>query len=71
MISPTSSNIIALLRQCSGAIPAAAIYGFRRAAFRRSGPQGNHDIIAYSAPATPRLEAITANTYDALHHGLR
>ena len=43
------------------AIPAAAIYGFRHAAVDDLGLK-DHDIIAYSAPATPRLEAITANT---------
>jgi len=42
-------------------IPAIAIYSFRRAAFTDLGAKDN-DIIAYSAPATPRLEAITANS---------
>ncbi len=42
-------------------IPAAAIYSFRRAAFDDLGLKDN-DIIAYSAPATPKLEAITANS---------
>lgn len=42
-------------------MPAIAIYTFRRAAFEHLGVQDN-DIIAYSAPATPKLEAITANS---------
>ncbi|HEV7317184.1 MAG TPA: DUF1214 domain-containing protein [Ensifer sp.] len=42
-------------------IPAAAIYSFRRAAFSDLGLKDN-DIIAYSATATPKLEAITANS---------
>jgi hypothetical protein len=42
-------------------MPAISIYCFRRAAFEDLGPKDN-DIIAYSAPATPRLEAITANS---------
>jgi hypothetical protein len=42
-------------------IPAIAIYSFRRAAFNNLGVKDN-DIIAYSAPATPKLEAITANS---------
>jgi hypothetical protein len=42
-------------------MPAIAIYSFRRAAFDNLGLKDN-DIIAYSAPATPRLEAITANS---------
>jgi hypothetical protein len=42
-------------------IPAIAIYSFRRAAFTDLGARDN-DIIAYSAPATPKLEAITANS---------
>ncbi|GJG95867.1 DUF1254 domain-containing protein [Cupriavidus pauculus] len=42
-------------------MPAIAIYSFRRAAFVDLGLKDN-DIIAYSAPATPRLEAITANS---------
>jgi hypothetical protein len=42
-------------------MPAIAIYSFRRAAFTELGMKDN-DIIAYSAPATPRLEAITANS---------
>src|ERR1700741_287897 len=40
-------------------MPAIAIYSFRRAAFADLGMKDN-DIIAYSAPATPKLEAITA-----------
>ena len=43
------------------AMPATAIYSFRRAAFEDLGLKDN-DIIAYSAPATPKLEALTANT---------
>ncbi|MCY1407050.1 hypothetical protein D9M71_223320 [compost metagenome] len=42
-------------------MPAIAIYSFRRAAFDNLGVNDN-DIIAYSAPATPKLEAITANS---------
>jgi len=42
-------------------MPAVAIYSFRRAAFDNLGLKDN-DIIAYSAPATPKLEAITANS---------
>lgn len=42
-------------------MPAIAIYSFRRAAFDTLGIKDN-DIIAYSAPATPKLEAITANS---------
>lgn len=42
-------------------MPAVAIYSFRRAAFENLGLKDN-DIIAYSAPATPKLEAITANS---------
>lgn len=42
-------------------IPAAAIYSFRRAAVNDLDVKDN-DIIAYSAPATPKLEAITANS---------
>ena len=42
-------------------MPAIAIYSFRRAAFGGLGLKDN-DIIAYSAPATPKLEAITANS---------
>jgi hypothetical protein len=42
-------------------IPASAIYSFRRAAFDELGLKDN-DIIAYSAPATSKLEAITANS---------
>jgi hypothetical protein len=43
------------------AIPALAIYRFRPAAFSVLGMKDN-DIIAYSAPATPKLEAITPNS---------
>ncbi|MDM0021629.1 DUF1254 domain-containing protein [Variovorax saccharolyticus] len=43
------------------AIPAAAIYRFRGAAFDDLGLKDN-DIIVYSAPATPKLEALTANS---------
>jgi hypothetical protein len=42
-------------------MPAVAIYSFRRAAFTHLGMKDN-DIIAYSRPATPHLEAITANS---------
>jgi hypothetical protein len=42
-------------------MPAIAIYSFRRAAFDELGLKDN-DIIAYSAAATPKLEAITANS---------
>src|SRR5262245_25977968 len=42
-------------------MPAIAIYSFRRAAVTDLGCKDN-DIIAYSAPATPKLEAITANS---------
>lgn len=42
-------------------MPAIAIYSFRRAAFDNLGVKDN-DIISYSAPATPKLEAITANS---------
>ncbi|WP_413560782.1 DUF1254 domain-containing protein [Bdellovibrio sp. HCB209] len=42
-------------------LPAVAIYRFRAAAFEDLGLKDN-DIIAYSMPATPRLEAITANS---------
>jgi hypothetical protein len=42
-------------------MPAIAIYSFRRAAFSDLGMKDN-DIIAYSATATPKLEAITANS---------
>ncbi|WP_413991707.1 DUF1254 domain-containing protein [Labrys okinawensis] len=54
-------------------MPAIAIYSFRRAAFDNLGMKDN-DIIAYSAPATPRLEAITANSttpYIAAYTDLR
>jgi len=42
-------------------MPAIAIYSFWCAAFDNLRVKDN-DIIAYSAPATPRLEAITANS---------
>jgi hypothetical protein len=42
-------------------MPAVAIYSFRRAAFDNLGLKDN-DIIAYAKPATPHLEAITANS---------
>src|SRR5215831_19462469 len=54
-------------------MPAIAIYAFRRAAFNDLGCKDN-DIIAYSAPATPRLEALTANSttpYIAAYTDLR
>jgi hypothetical protein len=41
-------------------IPAVAIYRFRAAAFNDLGVKDT-DIIAYAKPATPRLEALTAN----------
>jgi hypothetical protein len=54
-------------------IPALAIYSFRRAAFNELGLRDN-DIIAYSTTATPKLEAITANSttpYIAAYTDLR
>jgi hypothetical protein len=54
-------------------MPAIAIYSFRRSAFADLGLRDN-DIIAYSATATPRLEAITANSttpYIAAYTDLR
>ena len=54
-------------------MPAIAIYSFRRAAFENLGAKDN-DIIAYSATATPKLEAITANSttpYIAAYTDLR
>jgi hypothetical protein len=54
-------------------MPAIAIYSFRRAAFTELGMKDN-DIITYSATATPRLEAITANSttpYIAAYTDLR
>lgn len=42
-------------------IPATAIYSFRRAGVDDLGLKDN-DIIAYSSTATPKLEAITANS---------
>ena len=55
------------------AIPALSIYRFRAAAFKDLGLRDN-DIIAYSHTATPRLEAITANSstpYIAAYTDLR
>jgi hypothetical protein len=54
-------------------MPAIAIYSFRRAAFDDLGLKDN-DIIAYSTTATPKLEAITANSttpYIAAYTDLR
>src|SRR5215475_1820208 len=54
-------------------MPAIAIYSLRRAAFENLGMKDN-DIITYSATATPRLEAITANSstpYIAAYTDLR
>src|SRR5262249_15503708 len=54
-------------------MPAIAIYSLRRAAVNNLGYKDN-DIIAYSAPATPRLEALTANSttpYIAAYTDLR
>jgi hypothetical protein len=54
-------------------MPAIAIYSLRRAAFTALGMKDN-DIIAYSAPATPKLEAITPNSvtpYIAAYTDLR
>ncbi len=54
-------------------MPAIAIYSLRRAAFTDLGMKDN-DVIAYSATATPRLEAITANSttpYIAAYTDLR
>ncbi len=42
------------------ATPAVAIYRFRASAFKAFAITDN-DIIAYSKPATPKLEALTAN----------
>lgn len=42
-------------------LPATAIYSFRRAGENDLGLKDN-DIIAYSSTATPKLEAITANS---------
>ncbi|MCP3447611.1 DUF1254 domain-containing protein [Bradyrhizobium sp. CCGUVB14] len=42
-------------------MPAIAIYSLRRGAFTALGMKDN-DIITYSATATPKLEAITANS---------
>src|SRR5262245_58876026 len=54
-------------------MPAIAIYSLRRAAFTALGMKDN-DIITYSATATPKLEAITANSstpYIAAYTDLR
>jgi len=54
-------------------MPAIAIYSLRRAAFTDLGMKDN-DIITYSATATPKLEAITANSstpYIAAYTDLR
>jgi hypothetical protein len=54
-------------------MPAIAIYSLRRAAFDNLGMKDN-DIITYSATATPKLEAITANSstpYIAAYTDLR
>src|ERR1700743_2173762 len=54
-------------------MPAIAIYSLRRAAFTDLGLKDN-EIIAYSATATPKLEAITANSttpYIAAYTDLR
>jgi hypothetical protein len=54
-------------------MPAIAIYSFRGAAFTNLGMKDN-DIIAYSSTATPKLEAITANSstpYIAAYTDLR
>lgn len=54
-------------------MPAIAIYSFRRSAFNDLGAKDN-DIIAYSETATPKLEAITANSttpYIAAYTDLR
>jgi hypothetical protein len=42
-------------------IPALSIYTFRRSAFSQLGMKDN-DIIACSVPATPKIEALTANS---------
>src|SRR5215831_15068659 len=54
-------------------MPAVAIYSLRRAAFDDLGLKDN-DIITYSGTATPKLEAITANSstpYIAAYTDLR
>src|SRR5262249_5733665 len=54
-------------------MPAIAIYSLRRAAFTDLGMKDN-DIITYSGTATPKLEAITANSstpYIAAYTDLR
>jgi hypothetical protein len=43
------------------AIPALAIYGFRRGAFEQLRAR-DYDILACSRPATPKIEALTANS---------
>ena len=43
------------------ATPALSIYAFRRSAFSQLGMTDN-DIIACSAPASPKIEALTANS---------
>lgn len=43
------------------AMPALSIYSFRRSAFAQLGMADN-DIIACSAPASPKIEALTANS---------
>src|SRR5262249_32775008 len=53
--------------------PAIALYSLRRAAFTDLGLKDN-DIITYSGTATPKLEAITANSstpYIAAYTDLR
>lgn len=42
-------------------MPAVAIYSFRRSGIEQLGLKDN-DLIVYSTPATPKLEAITANS---------
>src|SRR5215813_14847823 len=54
-------------------MPAIAIYSLRRAAFTDLGMKDN-DIITYSGTATPKLEALTANSttpYIAAYTDLR
>ncbi|MDQ8035862.1 MAG: DUF1254 domain-containing protein [Pedobacter sp.] len=54
-------------------MPAISIYSLRRGAFEELGLKDN-DIIAYSGTATPKLEAITANSstpYIAAYTDLR
>jgi hypothetical protein len=55
------------------AMPALAIHAFRRSAFSQLGMKDN-DIIACSTPATPKIEALTANSttpYIAAYTDLR